>query len=191
VSGERNSGERTDDKRHWRTRTSYYRALAALIAAGETAPPWYRIVHAVQPKGSRSTFYEMAGSRARNPLLGALVDAGSTEAIQVALCYQRSGAVDRLIDETKVWDYWPHREGVLARHFGPGVDAASTARALVASVARWAGRRPSLAAALDHAPPLCAVEDLLLVHDGKLSAVRAVAMLREAMRYTTYDSLAA
>jgi hypothetical protein len=174
------SGNRPDEKRHWRTKTSYYRALAGLLADGEAAPPWYRIVHAVEPKGSRSTFYEVAGSRARNPLIGALVADGSAAAIQVALCYERSGAVDRLIDETKVWDYWPHREGLLVRH--RGLDEPTTARALVSSVAEWAHRRPVLAAALDHAPPVCAVEDLLLLHKGRLSAFGAAAALRQTIR---------
>jgi hypothetical protein len=175
------AGNRADG--HWRTKTSYYRAVTGLIAGGEESPPWHRIVHAVQPKGSRSTFYEVAGSRGRHPLLNALVEDGSTEAIQIALCYERSGAVQRLIDEAKVWDFWPHRERVLAHlRDEPGADAPAMARSLVSAVVHWARRRPSLAAALDHAPPLCAVEDLLLVHPGKLSAVRAAATLRQAQR---------
>jgi hypothetical protein len=89
--------------------------------------------------------------------------------------------VDRLIDEAKVWDYWPHRENLLAGYRG-ALDAPAATRALVSSVARWAHRRPSLAAALDHAPPLCAVEDLLLVHKGRLSAVRATEALRQTVR---------
>jgi hypothetical protein len=199
------TGEKPDEKRHWRTRTSYYRALAGLIDGGEPSLPWHRVVHAVQPKGSRSTFYEVAGSRGRYPLLGALVADGSTESIQVALCYERPGAVQRLIDETKVWDFWPHRASLLARYRGqPGLDGTAAvasaaaehgpsrgraeaspprlAESLVSAVAQWAYRRPSLAEALDHAPPVCAVEDLLLVHRGRLSATGAVAILRQAMK---------
>ncbi|MCU7722672.1 hypothetical protein ODJ79_02995 [Actinoplanes sp. KI2] len=40
----------------------------------------------------------------------------------------------------------------------------------------------AVAAALDHAPPACAIEDLVVILDGRVSAAEADGLLREAIR---------
>jgi hypothetical protein len=46
----------------------------------------------------------------------------------------------------------------------------------------WAVREPGLAAALDHAAPACAIEDLLVIREGGLGAEAAEHLLRRAIR---------
>lgn len=176
------TGDRTEEKTHWRTKTAYYRAVAELIA---TRPrpllTWRSIIGAVRPSGSRSTFYEVTGPRAKHALMHDIVAAASTDSLQLALCYQRGDAVNQLIDETKVWSYWPYREGWLAQG-RENPDNRASVDSLLAVVATWARRNPELAAALDHAPPACAVEDLVVLHRGQLPAMRAVATLGQTMQ---------
>jgi hypothetical protein len=200
---ERLIGIRADEKSHWRTKTAYYVAVSSLIAArwpaptetlhrglphpdGEarTAKPitWQTIVAAVRPHGSRSTFYDVAGPHAKHPLITALRDAGTAESSQLAFCYQRGSAVEQLIDETKVWSYWPYRQGWLDQcRRTPELAGVAAVEGLVAVVAEWARRNPGLAHALRAAPPLCAVEDLVLVSRGQLAVQRAVRSLSEAI----------
>ncbi|HKT04819.1 MAG TPA: hypothetical protein VJT31_35340, partial [Rugosimonospora sp.] len=110
------AGTVPDGRRHWRTKVAYYQAVDELLATGETGPlAWQPIVDAVRPRGSRSTFYEVAGRHAKYPLVGALIQDGGMEAIQVALCYQRGSAVEQLIDEAKVWHYWRYRDRLVTR----------------------------------------------------------------------------
>jgi hypothetical protein len=166
-------GARPDQKRHWRTKITYYDAVLELLESGcGESISWRSIVDAVRPRGHRSTFYEVAGPNAKHPLVGAYLDDPGVEAMQIALLYRRGMAVDQLIDETKVWSYWPHREVM------PCADDAS----VFTAVAAWARRCPKVAAAIDFAPPMCAVEDLLLVRRRQLSARNAVELLGASMR---------
>jgi len=170
-------GKKGEDRAHWRTKTAYYRAVNDLIVAG--APlSWHSIVGAVFPKGSRSTFYDVTGPRSKHPLMREYLAAARSESLQLALCYRRHKAVDQLIDETKVWSYWPARQAWLeqtrqAAHL-------RTAESMLHALARWASSHPELAAALDHAPPACAVEDLITFHHGQLPAIRAWDIIRQA-----------
>ncbi|WP_432839174.1 hypothetical protein [Dactylosporangium sp. CA-092794] len=176
-----------DAKRsHWRTKTVYFRAVAGLVAAAPgTQLTWKCIVEAAAPHGSRSTFYEVAGAHARHPLIEAFIGDGRTDAMSIALHYRRPDAVAQLIDEAKVWSYWPFRERM--------VDAVTAAAPLspdaleaevVESLHKWARNYPALAAALNHTPPACAVEDLMLIRNGQLAAVRAATKLTEELRKT-------
>jgi hypothetical protein len=71
---------------------------------------------------------------------------------QIAQCYHRADAVEQLIDETKVWSYWPYREHMLTTQADPGAPAdlaaqaieTLRARARSASIGTW--RSCSLAA---------------------------------------------
>lgn len=168
---------------HWRTKTVYFKAVANLVVSTPAAQlTWKSIVEAAAPHGSRSTFYEVAGAHARHPLIDAFIDDGRTDSIQLALYYRRPDAVAQLIDEAKVWSYWPHRERM--------IDAVATAQlpadALEAEVSesllKWARANPQLAAALNHTPPACAVEDLMLIWNGRLAAVRAANRLTDQLR---------
>jgi hypothetical protein len=175
-------GSRSDERSHWRTKTAYYHATQeALVKAPPGRPlTWRMIVEAAE--GSRTTFYDVTGRHAKHPLVGSFQAAEDTDAIQLAVCYRRTSAVDQLIDETKVWSYWPYREGWLDQmrlgHLGPE----SWPEGIVAAVAEWSRRNPVLAAALDYAPPACAVEDLMVVRQGQLPAMRALPILARAAR---------
>jgi len=179
------AGPPDEHKRHWRTKVRYYEAVLQLLHEGDTPDEltWRTIVDAVLPRGNRSTFYEVAGPNAKHGLVGALLQRQSVEAMQLVLCYRRSQAVDQLIDEAKVYSYWPHREALLAQlRADPCLDGSVLCGQLITSVVNWARQVPEVAAALGYAPPLCAVEDLLLVRCGKISANRALALLSDTMR---------
>lgn len=165
---------RPGPRSHWRTKTAYYRAVAGLLADGPgRSLRWSTIVDAV-PGGSRSTFYDVTGRNASHSLMGRYATATGLDAIQIVLCYQRSSAVEQLVDETKVWSYWPFRTRWLANcRADPGHGELAIAASLESAVAAWAQVHPGLAAAVDHAPPACAVEDLALVRQGNLPAIRA------------------
>jgi len=178
------AGTRGLEKSHWITKMAYYEAVDRLLAAGGAEPlTWRTIVDSVHPRGNSSTFYGVTGPRARHPLLRAFSASDCVESLYIALYYQRVSPVDQLIDEAKVWAYWPYREvwldecrrrNVLTRE---GALSAATS-ALVA----WAKDRPALASTLGFAPPMCAVEDLMLMCQGQLSARAAVARLTEVVR---------
>src|SRR5205085_4384204 len=90
---------------------------------------------------------------------------------------------DQLIDETKVYEYWPYHTAWLQyAEIESDLSTALLTESLVSVVAGWARGNPGLAAAMDHAPPICAVEDLLAVNRGRLSAVRAHAILVNTVR---------
>jgi hypothetical protein len=178
------AGTRYPDKSHWLTKTAYYAAVDRILADGGPEPvTWRAIVDSVHPRGNSSTFYGVTGPRARHPLLRAFAASDGVESLYIALHYQRVSPVDQLIDETKVWSYWPHRDAWLAdcRRRDLVTREVALAAAMAAMVA-WAGSRPALAAALDFAPPMCAVEDLMLLRQGQLSARAAVAKLTEVIR---------
>jgi len=176
------TGDPRNEKSHWRTKTAYYRAVRDLVASGTQPLSWRNIVAAVRPRGSRSTFYEVAGAHARHPLVGDLIEDGKMDSIQIALCYRRSGAVEQLVDETKVWSYWPYREGMLSWFAGRPQSAAAMAEMLVRVLRDWAHSNRRLAAAVDFAPPACAVEDLLVIMPGRLSALRLAGDLTHVLR---------
>jgi hypothetical protein len=175
------SGDPLDGKGHWRTRTGYYRAANELVASGQSLS-WRTIVSAVRPRGSKSTFYEVAGAHARHTLIGDLVDDGRLDSIQLALCYRRGGAVEQLLDETKVWSFWPDRDRLVALYEAVAMPPDTKASILVQALCEWASGNPRLAATLDHAPPLSAVEDLVVIMSGQLPPVRAAAVLTEHVR---------
>ncbi|GAA4253201.1 hypothetical protein [Dactylosporangium darangshiense] len=171
---------------HWRTKTVYFRAVATLVAGAPTAQlTWKSIVEAAAPNGSRSTFYEVAGAHARHPLIEAFINDGRMDSIQLALYYRRPDAVAQLLDEAKVWSYWPFRERMLDAVTAAGPMSAEALEAEVTdSLAKWARLNPQLAAALNFAPPACAVEDLMLIWNGRLAAVRAANQLTDYLRRT-------
>jgi hypothetical protein len=171
--------------RHWETKTIYYRAVAELLAAHPGRPlTWKTIVGAVRPRGSRSTFYEVAGQHARHGMVSELIADGTVRSIEIALRYRRPDPVEQLIDEAKVWSFWPHRQ-----HFAeqggaadPGTTADPVPEQLRQALVAWASVNPALAAANLYRPPACAVEDLAMLHRGRLAAMRAEGQLTEILR---------
>ncbi|MER7004326.1 hypothetical protein ABT297_14955 [Dactylosporangium sp. NPDC000555] len=178
------SANPTAKRSHWRTKTIYFRAVSTLVAGTPVAQlTWKSIVEAAAPHGSRSTFYEVAGAHARHPLIEALIGDNRMDSIQLALYYRRPDAVAQLIDEAKVWSYWPYRERMIdaVTSAGPALPDALEAE-VTSAMLKWARANPQLAAALNHAPPVCAVEDLMLIRNGRLAAVRAANHLTERLR---------
>ena len=173
--------ENTSPRRnHWHTKLIYYRAAADVLASPPRTPlNWQSIVTAAGSKGCRSTFYEVAGAHARHRMVDELINDGSSDSIQIALRYLRSDPVEQLIDETKVWSFWPYRQRLLTTlALRPAEEAeAELGETLIA----WASRHPALARAIEHTPPACAVEDLTVIHEGRLSGTQAAQRLTDRL----------
>ncbi|GAA2534465.1 hypothetical protein [Winogradskya humida] len=169
-------------RNHWQTKVTYFRAAHELLVAHPDAPlTWRSIVAAARPYGCRSTFYEVAGSHARHRMVDDLIADGRPDSVQLAWCYLRTDPVEQLLDETKVWSYWPYRQQLLVRLSSENMSPAQMTTALIESVSTWARENEALAAATSHTPPACAVEDLTILHRGELAAVRAAAQLSEVL----------
>jgi hypothetical protein len=178
------SGTATPRRNHWQTRTVYFRAAEELLAARPLAPlTWKSIVAAARPRGCRSTFYEVAGAHARHRMVDDLISDGRPDSVQLALRYVRTDPVEQLIDETKVWSYWPYRQRLLNHLLSAGGTRAGAEQALVRTLLNWARQNEALAAAVGHSAPACAVEDLTVLHQGRLAAMRAAARLSDVLRH--------
>jgi hypothetical protein len=171
------------ERGHWLTKVAYYQAVIGLI---ERSPgrvlTWRDVVAAVKPRGSRTTFYDVTGSHATHPLIRDYQSAGTVDTGQIAWRFRRTHAVEQLIDEAKVWAYWPYRDRWRARCRRENrVDEPFVVESLLAAVMEWARARPALAAALGQSPPLSAVEDLTLVRAGRLAPTRAFTVLENTI----------
>ena len=172
-------GSGSVERTHWRTKTAYYEAVCQLLVeSGARSLTWKSIVDAVRPRGSKSTFYEVTGPHAKHSLIALLRASDCVDTAQLLLRYTRETPVEQLIDEAKVHRYWPYHAAWL-RHVEAdrARDDAALTDSLLSVVTAWARCNRSLATALDHSPPICAVEDLLTVNRGRLSTVRGYAML--------------
>ncbi|MEV4352603.1 hypothetical protein AB0J83_49765 [Actinoplanes sp. NPDC049596] len=171
-------------RNHWQTKVTYYQAVAELLAARPERPlTWKTIVGAARPRGCRSTFYEVTGVRARHAMVGELIAEGSMRSIEIALRYQRPDPVEQLIDETKVWSFWPYRQHFAERAADLSITDEPVPAELREALVAWAGVNPALAAANAHRPPAVAVEDLAVLHRGRLAATRAESRLTEVLRH--------
>jgi hypothetical protein len=169
-------------RNHWRTKVVYYRAVEELLAARPGLPlTWKSVVAAARPHGSRSTFYEVAGGHARHRMVDELIADGHNDAIQIALRYARTDPVEQLIDEAKVWSFWPYRQRLLAA----GTPRTAMEAALIAAVSAWARTHVALATAVGCTPPACAVEDLTVLNEGRLAGLRAAARLTDVIKAAT------
>ena len=181
---ERLAGNTSPRRNHWHTKTVYYEAVAELLTARPGHPlTWKSIVGAARPQGRRSTFYEVAGTHARHRMVGDLITHGGVESIEIALRYLRQDPVEQLIDETKVWSYWPLRQQFLELAAERAATPDRIAEALNRTLVVWARRHPALAAATGHCPPACAVEDLCVIYRGQLAPTRAATRLTDVLRH--------
>ncbi len=170
-------GAGAEEGRHWRTKVAYYAALRRVLRPGST-PSWSEVTDAVAGGGSRSTFYEVTGRHAKHLLLAQFRSAGSTDGMLLAHLYERGSAVEALIDEAKAWTFWPYRESLpLLCQLEPEVDDNTAVDLLLRSVRDWARRDPVIAGALNAAPPVCAVEDLLTLRPGQFSPMSSLTTL--------------
>jgi len=171
-------------RNHWQTKVVYFRAATELLSAHPGQPlTWKSVVGAARPRGCRSTFYEVAGAHARHRMLDDLIGDGRPDSVQIALRYLRNDPVEQLIDETKVWSFWPHRQELLGRMLTTGMSQDRMEDALAESLTAWARSNTSLAAALGHSPPACAVEDLTVLCQGRLGAANAASRLSDVLRH--------
>jgi hypothetical protein len=174
------AGNRSSRRNHWTTKVMYYRAVTELLDAHPAHPiTWKGIVGAARPRGCRSTFYEVAGSQARRGMVDHLIADGSISSFTIALHYRTNDPIVRLIDEAKVWSFWPYRQRFRK---AAGADPERIPEPLRALLTDWARAHPGLAAATCGRPPACAVEDLTELSGGRLTPIRAEAMLAEALR---------
>lgn len=175
------AGNPSPRRNHWRTKLIYYRAADELLAARPGHPlTWKTIVGAARPRGCRSTFYEVAGPHARHGMVARLISHGSVRSFEIALHYQRQDPVEQLIDETKVWSFWPYRLHFAERAGELGDQVPAELRQ---ALERWAVAHPALAAADNHRPPACSVEDLTALHGGRLAPTRAKTLLTDVLRH--------
>jgi hypothetical protein len=173
-------------RNHWQTKIVYFRSAAELLTARPGSPlTWKSVVGAARPRGCRSTFYEVAGAHARHRMIDDLIADGRTDSIQIVLRYLRTEPVEQLIDETKVWSYWPYRQHLLSRILTADMTPEQMEDAMTRSLTVWAQRNDALAAALNHSPPACAVEDLTVLCRGRLAATRAASRLSDVLRQAT------
>jgi hypothetical protein len=173
-------------RNHWQTKTLYFQSAAGLLSSRPDQPlTWQSVVAAVRPRGCRSTFYEVAGAHARHRMIDDLINDGRPDSVQIALRYLRTDPVEQLIDETKVWSYWPHRQRLLNDLLTAGMSVEEMEDALTRSLIGWARRNEPLAAAVDHSPPACAVEDLTVLCRDRLSAFGAASRLSDVLRHAT------
>ena len=171
-------------RNHWQTKVVYFRAATELLSAHPGQPlTWKSVVGAARPRGCRSTFYEVAGAHARHRMVDDLIGDGRSDSIQIALRYLRADPVEQLIDETKVWSFWPHRQDLLSRMLTAGMSQDQMEEALTGSLTAWARSNKSLATALGHSPPACAVEDLTVLRHGRLGAANAASRLSDVLRH--------
>ncbi len=173
------------DRAHWRTKVSYYRAMEDHLVLAPSPPlTWDAIVSMVRPRGSRTTFYDVIGAKAAHPLLGEYEADRGGYGEQIAALYPRGSAVQKLIDETKVWSFWGHRTGWLKQlERAPDITRRVAAECLIRVLANWAATHPQIAAALSCVPPMCAVEDLLVVGAFSGTAADAAEMLADVITY--------
>jgi len=174
---------RSSRRNHWTTKVMYYQAVTELLDARPDHPiTWKGIVGAARPRGCRSTFYEVAGSQARRGMVDHLIADGSISSYTIALHYSTTDPITRLIDEAKVWSFWPYRQRFRQAADGDPERIPEPLRELLAE---WAHTHPGLAAATRCRPPACAVEDLTELSAGRLAPIRAEDLLTETLRETT------
>jgi hypothetical protein len=172
-------GESSSPRRHWNTRENYYRTVDGLLAAfpGQM-PDWKAITD--EPGRNTSTLSDLFTNGR------ALRDAYSTAggpARDLAGELRSDSKPDLLIDETKVWSYWPHRTGWMHQLSNSDyLQHSAITESLVRVLLDWAERQPYLAAAHDHTPPICAIEDFLIVRRGEIGTMDAVTLLRTGIR---------
>ncbi|WP_076820641.1 hypothetical protein [Pseudofrankia asymbiotica] len=150
---------------NWQTRIRYYETLVEFLDASEGSIDGLARDALAAAAGQRrpSTLYYLVSPRSPGSL------AGTLRATAAARLYERrhgERVLDLLVTETKVWSYWPHREGWLETLDDLAVvDRWLAAASLVRVVADWAVCSRPLAIVSGFAPPLAAVEDLLTLAD--------------------------
>jgi hypothetical protein len=93
--------------------------------------------------------------------------------------------VENCSAELKVWTYWPYRDGwltVLAEQEEP--DRRLAVESLILVLAEWAEHNPAVATHVNYAPPVAAVEDLMVVSRARISPEDATSLLAKVVTRT-------
>ncbi|MDL4815006.1 hypothetical protein [Actinomadura opuntiae] len=184
----RRSGEA---RNHWDTKVAYYEATRRALTDHPGRPLSHNeIFEALACAPVKSTYYQVAGNNAKNPLIGWYAKAGERGAAIARAFAPPKGPwpvpVHELVNEAKAWTYWRGRPGWLEslRRLGRTGDVGGTVmtRTLLGVVAEWAVSEPALASALDDGPPVCAVEDLLVIRNWEPTVEQARGVLRQVVR---------
>ncbi|MEV7008573.1 hypothetical protein [Streptosporangium sp. NPDC051022] len=162
------------ERGHWQTKVHHYRAFRSLAEAGHVTTK-ESVVEAAD--SAMSTLYTVAGPSARHSLLSRFERSHP----QLAGCYPQSWATSRLAHETVMWRFWPHRETWLRRLEGARRDRTAAAERLILVLADFAGTNGGLMRAAELTPPICAVEDLLVLLEGRITPPEAFALLRRVV----------
>lgn len=161
-------------QRSWKTRVGYYRAVSAALSESDSPEIDVRDIIHRHRDGKQSTLYSVAG---KGELLAAYhAHSGSIRGVGDLI---GSEPVVKLIAETKVWSFWPFRNAWVREvdvRF-PSGDLEPAQHALVRTLRQWHDTHPKLGASLDGLPPLCAVEDLIVLSRLRFSADQAVERL--------------
>lgn len=162
------------ERRHWQTKIHHYRAFHDLAESGRL-PTKEGVVAAAG--SAMSTLYTVAGPSARHSLLSRFRRSHP----RLAGCYPQEGVTGRLAHETVMWRFWPHRETWLRWLEQAGRDRLTAAERLVLVLADFAGANGGLMEAARLAPPICAVEDLVVLLKGRPEPSEAFALLRRVV----------
>jgi hypothetical protein len=168
-----------EDRGTWRTRIGYYRAvLQALSRDGEGRLAVHDIVEG-HASGKPSTFYALAANGALVHAYRHHQDPGPRAVGELV----GREPVAHVVAETKVWSFWQQRSSWLrdVDEWYPAAEFPATSRLLVGRLVEWRDAHPLLAAAQNGMPPLCAVEDLVVLSRNLLTARQAAQRLAQAL----------
>jgi hypothetical protein len=162
---------------HWQTRVGYYRAVLDAVRNRPADAIGVRDVVRRHVRGRQSTLYALT---ARRDILRAY-RTQPTPALRQLADLVPHGPIPQLVAEATVWSFWPARtvwlreldERYPAAAFGPAVAG------LVRALAHWRAAHPELAVH-EGLPPLCAVEDMVVLSRHTLSVPRAARLLLRA-----------
>lgn len=160
-------------QRNWTTRIGYYQAI--IEAIGHRSVDVHTVVDEHR-NGKQSTLYSLAAR-------GALVHAYRAHhhsGLRAVGGLVRSEPLSLLVAEVKVWSFWPLRTAWLQEmdELLPAGDFEPNSTRLLGLLGKWRVANPRLAAAHDELPPLCVVEDLMVLSRHALSAGETMQLLR-------------
>ncbi|MGC5321169.1 hypothetical protein ACPXB5_20800 [Micromonospora arida] len=150
-------------------RRTYVHALHTAVNESPTATLSRDAIVAAVGGRTSSTLYSLVGQSSRASLLNQHGD-------DLRRTQRYGEVVDGLVIETKVWSHWRFREGWLDELVRlDSEDSKLAAETLIRVLVTWATRNPHLAVMLECAPPLSAVEDLLVICGGNARLAEQVA----------------
>jgi hypothetical protein len=167
-----------EETRSWPTRVGYYHAVVDALRHNGGTVDAGAIIHRHE-HGRQSTFYALGNGK---ELLHSYRTHQSLAMREVGDLVM-TGPVSQLIAETKVWSFWPSRQAWVQEldERNPMGKWGMSGQSLVRRLVQWQAENPELAAAQESLPPLCAVEDLMILSRNTVNASQAGIMLLRAV----------